>query len=210
MQLRYDHDLRTAARTVEALGYTRDADGFLHGPDGAKLTVPIVTHRQNAFHEPGDPQKLSKTARGFIAGLLVHAREVSAVTNQWVNSYKRLFGQPLANIPNEAPAYVCWGSNNRSALVRVPNYKPGKANSTRVEVRSLDVEQLGDSSFLVRLVLQNSGWLPTNVTEKALERKAVRELEVELELPEGARLVGGEMKTDAGQLKGRVEKRAKG
>src|SRR5256885_9044870 len=80
--------------------------------------------------------------------------------------------------------------------------------SPLLEVRSLDVEQLGASSFLVRLVLQNSGWLPTNVTEKALERNAVRDLEVELDLPEGARLVGGEMTTEVGQLKGRVEKRS--
>ena len=80
--------------------------------------------------------------------------------------------------------------------------------SPLLEVRSLDVEQLGETSFLVRLVLQNSGWLPTNVTEKAVERKAVRPLEVELELPEGARLVGGEMTTEVGQLKGRVEKRS--
>jgi hypothetical protein len=77
-----------------------------------------------------------------------------------------------------------------------------------LEVRSLDVEKLGESSFLLRLVLQNSGWLPTNVTEKAVERKAVRELEVELELPDGARLVGGEIKTEAGQLKGRADKRS--
>ena len=77
-----------------------------------------------------------------------------------------------------------------------------------LEVRSLNVEQLGESSFLVRLVLQNTGWLPTNVTQKALERHAVRDLEVELELPEGARLVGGEVKTQVGQLKGRVEKRS--
>jgi hypothetical protein len=60
----------------------------------------------------------------------------------------------------------------------------------------------------VRLVLQNTGWLPTNVTQKALERHAVRDLEVELELTDGARLVGGEVKTQVGQLKGRVEKRS--
>ena len=75
-------------------------------------------------------------------------------------------------------------------------------------MRSLEVETVEESSFLVRLVLQNSGWLPTSVTEKAVERKAVRGLEVELELPDGARLVGGEMKTDAGQLKGRADKRS--
>jgi Zinc carboxypeptidase len=80
--------------------------------------------------------------------------------------------------------------------------------SPLLEARTLEVEQLGESSFLVRLVLQNAGWLPTNVTQKAIERQAVRELEVELDLPEGARLVGGEMKTTAGQLKGRVEKRS--
>jgi murein tripeptide amidase MpaA len=80
--------------------------------------------------------------------------------------------------------------------------------SPLLEVRSLDVERLGESSFLVGLVLQNSGWLPTNVTEKAVERSAVRALEVELDLPEGARLVGGERKTEAGQLKGRFDKRS--
>jgi hypothetical protein len=80
--------------------------------------------------------------------------------------------------------------------------------SPLLEARSLDVERLGDDSFLVRLVLQNSGWLPTQVTEKALERAAVRPIEVELELPEAARLLGGEVKTEAGQLQGRVHKRS--
>jgi len=80
--------------------------------------------------------------------------------------------------------------------------------SPLLEARSLEFEKLGESSFLVRLVLQNSGWLPTNVTEKALERKAVRDLEVEVDLPEGTRLVGGEVKTEAGQLKGRADKRS--
>jgi hypothetical protein len=80
--------------------------------------------------------------------------------------------------------------------------------SPLLEVRSLDVEQLGETSFLVRLVLQNSGWLPTNVTEKAVERKSVREIEVELDLPDGAHAVAGEVKTELGQLKGRVDKRS--
>ena len=66
----------------------------------------------------------------------MHAREYTAVTNQWVNSYKRLFPQPLPDRITESPAYVCWGHLNRSALVRVPAY--GKPNSARVEVRSLD------------------------------------------------------------------------
>jgi glutamine synthetase len=75
---------------------------------------------------------LSKTARHFIAGLLRHAPEITAVTNQWVNSYKRLAGG------GEAPPYACWAHNNRSALVRVPMYKPSKGQSTRIEYRALD------------------------------------------------------------------------
>ena len=71
-------------------------------------------------------------ARGFIAGQLRHAREMSCVFAQWVNSYKRL-------VPGyEAPVYICWGRRNRSALVRVPEYKPGCQEATRIEVRFPD------------------------------------------------------------------------
>ncbi len=87
---------------------------------------------RNVFHDASDPFSLSKVGRAFVAGLLHHAPELTAVTNQWVNSYKRLWGG------GEAPAYVCWGHNNRSALVRVPMYKPHKGGSTRVEIRSPD------------------------------------------------------------------------
>jgi Zinc carboxypeptidase len=80
--------------------------------------------------------------------------------------------------------------------------------SPLLQIRSLEVEKLGETSFLVRLVLQNAGWLPTNVTEKAVERKSVRDLQVELELPKHARLVAGDVTTEVGQLKGRVEKRS--
>jgi glutamine synthetase len=86
----------------------------------------------NAFYDPADEQRLSKVARHFIAGLLQHAAEITAVTNQWVNSYKRLVAG------GEAPPYAVWGSNNRSALVRVPMYKPTKGGSARIEVRSPD------------------------------------------------------------------------
>jgi hypothetical protein len=75
-------------------------------------------------------------------------------------------------------------------------------------MRSLDVEPLGDERFLVRLVVENTGWLPTYVTQKALDRKSVRPLEVVLTLPEGARLVAGEPRTEAGQLEGRVHLRS--
>ena len=78
----------------------------------------------------------------------------------------------------------------------------------RLRVRSLESTPVGDGAHRVRLVLENTGWLPTNVTEKAVERKAVRPVEVELELPEGARVVTGKEREEAGQLEGRVERRA--
>jgi glutamine synthetase len=103
---------------------------------GMHTHLSLFEGERNAFHDAGDPMKLSKVARSFIAGLLVHAREYTAITNQWVNSYKRLFPLTLPDRITESPAYVCWGHLNRSALVRVPAY--GKPNSARVEVRSID------------------------------------------------------------------------
>jgi hypothetical protein len=79
--------------------------------------------------------------------------------------------------------------------------------SPRLEIRSFDAEPVVDGAYRLRLVLENAGWLPTNVTAKAIERKAVRPIEVELELPDGARLVTGPVREDAGQLGGRVERR---
>ncbi len=86
----------------------------------------------NAFSDPGDEYGLSKTGRHFIAGLLRHAREITAITNQTVNSYKRLIEG------YEAPTYISWARNNESALVRVPHPKREKESSTRVEFRSPD------------------------------------------------------------------------
>jgi murein tripeptide amidase MpaA len=80
--------------------------------------------------------------------------------------------------------------------------------SPRLEIRSFEAERVGESAYRLRLVLENSGWLPTNVTQKALDRKAVRPIEVELELPEGGRVVTGLEREEAGQLAGRVERRA--
>jgi glutamine synthetase len=99
---------------------------------GMHTHVSLFEGDVNAFHDPGDQYGMSKVAKHFIAGLLVHASEICAVTNQWVNSYKRL-------IPGyEAPVYKCWARNNRSALVRVPVVKMGKAESTRIEYRAPD------------------------------------------------------------------------
>ncbi|PIE20457.1 MAG: glutamine synthetase [Arachnia propionica] len=86
----------------------------------------------NIFHDGSDEYRLSKTAKHFIAGLLKHAPEITAVTNQWVNSYKRLSGGA------EAPNYACWGRANRSALIRVPQFVPGKASASRIEYRAPD------------------------------------------------------------------------
>ncbi len=103
-----------------------------HPGSGMHTHLSLFEGDRNAFHEAGAPYQLSQVGRQFIAGLLRHGAEMAAVTNQWVNSYKRLWGG------GEAPAHVCWGHNNRSALIRVPMYKPSKGQSTRVEVRSLD------------------------------------------------------------------------
>lgn len=80
--------------------------------------------------------------------------------------------------------------------------------SPRLEVRSFDSTPIGDGAHRLLLVLENSGWLPTQVTQKALDRKAVRPIEVDLELPEGARVVTGKEREEAGQLEGRVERRS--
>jgi hypothetical protein len=80
--------------------------------------------------------------------------------------------------------------------------------SPRLEIRSFESNEIGDGVFRLRLVLENAGWLPTNVTEKALERKAVQPIEAELELPDGARVVTGKPKEEVGQLGGRVEDRS--
>ena len=87
---------------------------------------------RNAFFDAEDEFRLSDVARHFIAGLMRHAREITAVTNQWVNSYKRL-------VPGfEAPTYVSWALVNRSDLVRVPSYSPGREASRRIEYRAPD------------------------------------------------------------------------
>jgi glutamine synthetase len=118
---------------------------------GMHVHLSLFRREQNAFFDPGDPLHLSAVARGFIAGLLRHAREITLVTNQWVNSYKRL-------VPGfEAPVRVAW--NRRSSrrkddaaalspppgnarmpgdLLRVPDYRPGREIASRIEYRAPD------------------------------------------------------------------------
>jgi glutamine synthetase len=108
----------------------------------------------NAFYDDSDEYHLSTVARQFMAGVLHHASEITAITNQWVNSYKRLIvsqeDQPLI----EAPVYISWAQNNRSALVRVPPTKKGKRDSTRVEYRSPDP---GANPYLAWAVILAAG-----------------------------------------------------
>ena len=97
---------------------------------GMHTHLSLWQGERNAFVDPDDPYGLSSVAYRFTAGLLHHAREITAVTNQWVNSYKRLVNG------YEAPIHISWARNNRSALVRVPVVKHGKPESTRLEYRA--------------------------------------------------------------------------
>jgi glutamine synthetase len=99
---------------------------------GMHTHVSLFDGEKNAFYDEKAELNLSPVGRQFIAGILKHAAEITAVTNQWVNSYKRLQGG------GEAPSIINWGHNDRGALVRIPMYKPNKENSTRIEFRSPD------------------------------------------------------------------------
>ena len=106
----------------------------IFGVNGSGMHVhqSLFKGSRNAFFDKDDGYYLSKTARCYIAGLLKHAPEITSVTSQWVNSYKRL-------VPGyEAPVYLSWARRNRSDLIRVPEYRPGRENATRVEFRSPD------------------------------------------------------------------------
>jgi glutamine synthetase len=99
---------------------------------GMHVHQSLFKEGKNAFFDANDEYHLSQVAKSYIAGLLKHAPEITAVTNQWINSYKRL-------VPGyEAPVYLSWARRNRSDLIRVPEYKPGRENATRLEVRSPD------------------------------------------------------------------------
>lgn len=99
---------------------------------GMHLHLSLFKGDENAFANPDKPGSLSETGEAFLAGVLKHAREITAVTNQWVNSYKRLV------VGYEAPVYVSWAHHNRSALVRVPKPKKDKTSSARIEYRAAD------------------------------------------------------------------------
>ena len=106
----------------------------VYGINGSGMHIhqSLFIGEQNAFFDPKDPFRISQTAKYYIEGLLRHIKEITIILNQWVNSYKRL-------VPGyEAPVNICWGHRNRSSLIRVPMYKPGKEKAVRIELRSPD------------------------------------------------------------------------
>jgi glutamine synthetase len=170
-----------------------------HPGTGMHTHMSLFEGDRNAFYEAGAQYQLSKTGRQFIAGLLRHSAEISVVTNQFVNSYKRLWGG------GEAPSYICWGHNNRSALVRVPMYKPGKGQSTRIEHRALDAAANPYLAFAVMLAaglegIENGYELPDGAEDDVwalthAERRALgidplpTSLDQAIEVMEGSELV---------------------
>jgi glutamine synthetase len=145
IDMRFDEGLKMADKTMTLRIVVKEM-ARQHGIYATFMPKPIFgengsgmhTHQslfkgeQNAFYDPADKYNLSHEGKCYIAGILKHAREITAVTSQWVNSYKRL-------VPGyEAPVYVAWARRNRSTLVRVPMYKPGKEQATRSEFRSPD------------------------------------------------------------------------
>src|SRR5262249_55348229 len=105
---------------------------FGENGSGMHTHQSLFSDGRNAFFDADDEWHLSGAGKAFIAGQLRHAREIAAIFAQWVNSYKRL-------VPGfEAPVYVAWSRRNRSALIRIPLYKPGAEQATRAEIRCPD------------------------------------------------------------------------
>jgi glutamine synthetase len=144
IDLRYT-DALTMADTVMSVRYVVKelarqsgvAASFMPKPlahvqgSGMHTHLSLWREEQNAFIGHG-PYGLSEVATKFIAGLVHHAPEITAITNQWVNSYKRL-------VPGlEAPVGADWARHDDAALVRVPSVKPGRLDSTRIEYRAPD------------------------------------------------------------------------
>lgn len=195
IDLRYDEALRMADKTQTYRVTVREVarqNGlyatFMPKPIFGENGSGMHTHQslfvkdKNLFFDPGDPIHLSKEARCYIAGILRHAREITAICNQWTNSYKRL-------VPGyEAPVYISWARRNRSTMVRVPMYKPGKEKATRIELRSPDPACNPYLAFAVMLAaglqgMKNEYPLPEpieedifHMTEQEREKRGIRSL----------------------------------
>jgi glutamine synthetase len=138
---------------------------------GMHVHQSLFRGERNAFFDAKDPYHLSKEARSYIAGLLKHSREITAVCAQWVNSYKRL-------VPGyEAPVYLSWARRNRSDLIRVPEYRPGREKATRIEYRSPDPACNPYLAFSVMLAagldgIKNNLSVPDPIEENVYEMTA--------------------------------------
>lgn len=167
--------------------------------NGMHTHMSLFKGERNAFYNARDPNHLSRVAKQYMAGLLTHAPDITLVTNQWVNSYKRL-------VPGyEAPVYTTWASVNRSDLVRVPAYKPGKESAVRVEYRSPDPACNPYLAFAVMLAsgldgIENRRRLPAttdvdahSLTSAEREKRKIsmlpQDLSQAIDLAEGSDLV---------------------
>ncbi len=159
-------DALTTADNVLTMKYTVKAIAHQHGLVASFMPKPIFgingsgmhchqsvfdTAGENLFYDANDPYHLSKLAYGFIAGQLKHARALAAVVAPTVNSYKRL-------VPGyEAPVYIAWAQINRSALIRIPRYTPGREKATRAELRFPDPSANPYLAFLVMIAAAVDG-----------------------------------------------------
>lgn len=142
----------------------------INGQNGSGMHVhqSLFTGDRNAFFDPKDKIHLSEIARKYTAGLLRHAPEFALITNPTVNSYKRL-------VPGyEAPVYITWAKRNRSDMIRIPMYKPGKEKATRIEFRSPDPSCNPYLAFAVMLAaglegIEKGYELPAPVEENVYE-----------------------------------------
>ena len=169
---------------------------------GMHTHLSLFKDGRNAFYDPNDRYFLSDIGKAFIAGQLRHAREMSAIFAQWVNSYKRL-------APGyEAPVYVAWSRRNRSAMVRVPMYHPGKENATRMELRCPDP---GCNPYLTFALLLHAG---LDGIEKGYQLPEPMERNLYHLSPDDRRRLGIELLPEtlgeAVELAGRLRARAAG
>ncbi|MCX5798982.1 MAG: glutamine synthetase family protein [Proteobacteria bacterium] len=159
----------------------------MFGVNGSGMHVhqSLFKGNKNAFFDTKDKSFLSNIAKWYIAGLLRHAKEITLITSQWVNSYKRL-------VPGyEAPVYISWAKRNRSTLVRVPLYKPGKEKATRAEYRSPDPACNPYLAFSCMLRaglegIKNKYPLPAPVEEDVYEMSNERRKELKIETLPGS------------------------
>lgn len=152
---------------------------------GMHVHQSLFKGERNAFFDPEDPYHLSAVARGYIAGMLHNSRAMTLVTNQWVNSYKRL-------MPGfEAPVYLSWARRNRSDLIRIPEYKPGTEGHARIEYRSPDAACNPYLAFAVMLAagldgIENERPLPPPVEENVFEMSAAERTRRNIEMLPGS------------------------